>query len=111
LSDDLEKLNRYLIETVDPKRDLRSRKAPSPETLIANWLSMEPLKMKPYENRSRARGNIAVRNKATPARSPTQTVDWHRVDRQLDEELRDTFPASDALSVTRNPSERRSGGI
>jgi len=25
------------------------------------------------------------------------------MDRRLDEELRDTFPASDALSVTRNP--------
>jgi hypothetical protein len=31
---------------------------------------------------------------------------WHRVDQQLDEELKDTFPASDALSVTRNPSGR-----
>jgi hypothetical protein len=65
-----------------------------------NW------QMKISASRSQTPNNTAARKRTPATRSALERADWHRVDQQLDEELKDTFPASDALSVTRNPSRR-----
>jgi hypothetical protein len=62
--------------------------------------------MKTFVNPSQTPSGRTDRKRAHATRSPSETVDWHWADQRLDEELRDTFPASDALSVTRNPTRR-----
>jgi hypothetical protein len=39
------------------------------------------------------------RKKARSARLPAKDAQWHRTDEQLDDALRQTFPASDAVSI------------
>lgn len=62
------------------------------------------LQMKLYENRSETPNKLAALNRVSTARSLIETADWDQLDQRLDEELKDTFPASDALSITRNSS-------
>jgi hypothetical protein len=59
--------------------------------------------MKTSANRSQTPDNAAARKGASATRSTPEKADWHWADQQLDDELRDTFPASDALSIVRNP--------
>jgi hypothetical protein len=40
--------------------------------------------------------------KARPAKPAVQGTEWERADERLDEALRHTFPASDALSLIQN---------
>ena len=42
---------------------------------------------------------IKVRKKPQTTRSRAQDAEWERVNDQLDEALRNIFPASDALSI------------
>jgi hypothetical protein len=44
---------------------------------------------------------IKDRAKARPAK-PGEDAEWERTDERLDEALRHTFPASDALSIIQN---------
>jgi hypothetical protein len=65
----------------------------------------------------RISGPTARRNRAVTKRTKTRvsatspSSDWHRADQQLDEELQLTFPASDALSVTRGAKVITSGPL
>jgi hypothetical protein len=45
---------------------------------------------------------IKDRAKARPAKPGAQDAEWERTDERLDEALRHTFPASDALSIVQN---------
>ena len=43
---------------------------------------------------------------ARPAKLKIQNAEWQLSDERLDEALRQTFPASDPLSITRNVRDR-----
>jgi hypothetical protein len=45
---------------------------------------------------------IEDRGKARSAKPALQGTEWERTDERLDEALRHTFPASDALSIVQN---------
>jgi hypothetical protein len=45
---------------------------------------------------------IKDRGKARSAKPRVQATEWERTDQRLDEALRHTFPASDALSIIQN---------
>ena len=45
------------------------------------------------------RRQIKVQKKTRSTRSKAQDAEWERVNDQLDDALRQTFPASDALSI------------
>jgi hypothetical protein len=64
------------------------------------------LQMRTSGKRTQASDNAAARKRASATKPTPERADWHWADQQLDEELKDTFPASDALSVTRNPTGR-----
>jgi hypothetical protein len=52
------------------------------------------------------RNSTATPKVASATRATSDQVGWQRADQRLDDELKETFPASDALSVTRNPTGR-----
>jgi hypothetical protein len=53
-------------------------------------------------DRSAARRPIKDQGKTPPTKSKLQATDWELADERLDEALRHTFPASDALSIVQN---------
>jgi len=70
-----------------------------------SWTSMG-LQMRTSASQPKSSNDTVARKRASATRPTPERVDWHWADQQLDEELKDTFPASDALSVTRNPTGR-----
>jgi hypothetical protein len=52
--------------------------------------------------RSVAKRPIKDRGKARPTKPLVQATEWELADQRLDEALRHTFPASDALSIVQN---------
>jgi hypothetical protein len=50
-------------------------------------------------DRSVTRRPVKDQGKARPARPAAQATAWERADERLDEALRHTFPASDAVSI------------
>jgi hypothetical protein len=48
------------------------------------------------------RSTNKLRRKTRSARLPTKDAKWHRADEQLDDALRQTFPASDAISIVQS---------
>jgi hypothetical protein len=69
---------------------------------MSTRISVE-FEMKTSLNRSKTPDSANVRKRAPATRSTSEKVNWHWADQRLDDELRDTFPASDPLTVTRNP--------
>jgi hypothetical protein len=49
-----------------------------------------------------AKRRIKDRGKARSAKPRVEGTEWERTDERLDEALRHTFPASDALSIVQN---------
>jgi hypothetical protein len=50
-------------------------------------------------DRSATKRPIKDRGKVRSAKSKVQSTEWERTDERLDESLRQTFPASGALSI------------
>jgi nuclear transport factor 2 (NTF2) superfamily protein len=48
------------------------------------------------------RSTNKLQKKARSARLPPKDAKWHRTDEQLDDALRQTFPASDAISIVQS---------
>ena len=55
--------------------------------------------MSDSSDRTIPKRRIKVRKKPQTTRSRAQDAEWERVNDQLDDALRQTFPASDALSI------------
>ena len=55
--------------------------------------------MKDRTGRTIPKRRIKVQKRPGSPRSKTQDAEWERVNDQLDDALRQTFPASDALSI------------
>lgn len=55
--------------------------------------------MKDRTRRTIPKRRVKVQNKTRSTRSKAQDAEWERVNDQLDDALRQTFPASDALSI------------
>ena len=55
--------------------------------------------MKDRTRRTVPKRRVKVQNKTRSTRSKAQDAEWERVNDQLDDALRQTFPASDALSI------------
>jgi hypothetical protein len=53
-------------------------------------------------NDKRDRSTNKLQKKAYSARLPAKDAKWHRTDEQLDDALRQTFPASDAVSIVQS---------
>jgi hypothetical protein len=53
-------------------------------------------------DRSVAKRPIKDQGKTRPTKPGVQATEWERADERLDEALRHTFPASDALSIVQN---------
>jgi hypothetical protein len=53
-------------------------------------------------DRSAARRSIKDQGKTRSTKPKVQATDWELADERLDEALRHTFPASDALSIVQN---------
>jgi hypothetical protein len=53
-------------------------------------------------DRSAIRRLIKDQGKTRSAKPRVQSTEWELADERLDEALRHTFPASDALSITQN---------
>jgi hypothetical protein len=58
--------------------------------------------MKVRSDRSVAKRPIKDRGKARSTKPRVQATEWELADDRLDEALRHTFPASDALSIIQN---------
>lgn len=58
--------------------------------------------MNASSGRSVARRPASNPAKARPAKPGVQATEWELADERLDEALRHTFPASDALSIIQN---------
>jgi hypothetical protein len=58
--------------------------------------------MKVRSDRPVAKRPIKNRGKARSAKAGVQATEWELADDRLDEALRHTFPASDALSIIQN---------
>src|ERR1700750_2108956 len=67
---------------------------------ISTRISVE-FEMKTSLNRSKTPDSDNVRKKVPATRSTSKKVNWHWADQRLDDELRDTFPASHTLTLTR----------
>ena len=50
-------------------------------------------------NDKRNRSTNKLQKKSRSAGPPAKDAKWHRADEQLDDALRQTFPASDAVSI------------
>jgi hypothetical protein len=48
------------------------------------------------------RSTNKLQKKAYSARPPAKDAKWHHADEQLDDALRQTFPASDAVSIVQS---------
>jgi hypothetical protein len=48
------------------------------------------------------RSTNKLQEKARSAGLPAKDAKWHRTDEQLDDALRQTFPASDAVSIVQS---------
>jgi hypothetical protein len=48
------------------------------------------------------RSTNKLQKKAYSARLPAKDAKWYRTDEQLDDALRQTFPASDAVSIVQS---------
>jgi hypothetical protein len=55
--------------------------------------------MSDRNRRTISQRRVKVQNKTRSTRSKTQDAEWERLNDQLDDALRQTFPASDALSI------------
>ena len=55
--------------------------------------------MKDRTRRTIPKRRVKVQNGTRSTRSKEQDAEWERVNDQLDEALKQTFPASDALSI------------
>ena len=55
--------------------------------------------MSDTRRRTTPKRKIKVQKKTRSGRSKAQDAEWERVNDQLDDALRQTFPASDALSI------------
>jgi hypothetical protein len=55
--------------------------------------------MKDRTGRTIPKRRIKIQKKLGSTRSRVQDAEWERVNDQLDDALRQTFPASDALSI------------
>jgi len=55
--------------------------------------------MSDRSDRTIPKRRIKVQKKPRSTRSRAQDAEWERVNAQLDDALRQTFPASDALSI------------
>ena len=65
-------------------------------------LTYDNIKGAPMKDRNRQtvpKRRIKVQRKPGSTRSRVQDAEWERVNDQLDDALRQTFPASDALSI------------
>ena len=58
--------------------------------------------MKVRSNGSAVKRTIKDRGKARSTKPRVQAAEWELADERLDEALRHTFPASDALSIVQN---------
>jgi hypothetical protein len=58
--------------------------------------------MKLRSGRSVAKRPVKHQAKARSAKPQSRNAEWETRDERLDEALRHTFPASDALSITQN---------
>jgi hypothetical protein len=58
--------------------------------------------MKIRSARPVAKRRIKDRGKARSAKPRVEAAEWQHTDERLDEALRHTFPASDALSIVQN---------
>jgi hypothetical protein len=58
--------------------------------------------MKVRHDRSVAKRRIKDQGKRRSTKPRLQATEWERTDERLDEALRHTFPASDALSIIQN---------
>jgi hypothetical protein len=58
--------------------------------------------MKPRSDRSVVRRPVKDQGKTHAAKPQGRSAEWELSDERLDEALRDTFPASDALSIIQN---------
>jgi hypothetical protein len=58
--------------------------------------------MKVRRDRAFAKRLIKERGQARSAKPGVKATEWERTDERLDEALRHTFPASDALSIIQN---------
>jgi hypothetical protein len=54
------------------------------------------------DSSSRSKRQIRYRKKPPSAKPGGPVAEWKRKDEQLDDALRQTFPASDALSIVQN---------
>jgi hypothetical protein len=55
--------------------------------------------MSDRNRRTISQRRVKVQNKTRSTRSKAQDAEWERLNDQLDDALRQTFPASDALSI------------
>jgi hypothetical protein len=55
--------------------------------------------MSDRNSRTIPKRRVKVQKNARSTRSTTQEAEWERVNAQLDDALRQTFPASDAISI------------
>jgi hypothetical protein len=62
------------------------------EEALMNVRSDRPVTGRPIKDEGKARS----------AKPRVQSTEWERTDERLDEALRHTFPASDALSIVQN---------
>jgi hypothetical protein len=58
--------------------------------------------MNDRSSRSFVKRQVKYREKSPSAKSSGRIVEWEKRDEQLDDALRQTFPASDALSIVQN---------
>jgi len=58
--------------------------------------------MSARSDRSVTRRPIRDQRKARSEKPKVKSAEWELIDERLDEALRQTFPASDSLSITRN---------
>jgi hypothetical protein len=58
--------------------------------------------MNASSGRSATKRPIKDRGKTRSAKPKVQAAEWEHADERLDEALRQTFPASDALSIVQN---------
>jgi len=58
--------------------------------------------MKARSDRSATRRPTRDQRKARAEKPKVKNAEWELIDERLDEALRQTFPASDPLSITRN---------
>jgi hypothetical protein len=84
--------------TINEVTDMLHRAPPSTPIEVRNKVATT--KVGSY--RSAARRPIKDQGKTRSTKPKVQATDWELADERLDEALRHTFPASDALSIVQN---------